>query len=355
MIIPPGSIIGIIGGGQLGRMTALAAANLGYKIHIYTPEKHSPAAQVSAFTTIADYGDKPSLKAFAKSIDVITFEFENIPAESIQYLEKFCPVRPGNLALHVSQNRLREKKYLNEIDVSTAQFFAVRTLKELEKAAAKCGKPGILKSAEFGYDGKGQHKVFAHADLKKIWKESRLKTAILEELVDFKKEISVIVARNSYGKTLCFPLAENVHENGILCASRAPANISLGLEKNAQRIAIKIAENLGLVGLLAVEFFVTKNNQLLVNEIAPRPHNSGHWTMDGCETSQFEQFVRAVCGLPFGPVGLTAKKTRMVNLLGRDVEKWPEILRNPGAKLHLYGKSEAKKGRKMGHVNYLEF
>jgi len=354
-MIPPGAIIGIIGGGQLGRMTALAAANLGYKTHIYTPEKNSPAAQVSAFATIADYEDKSSLKKFAKSVDVVTFEFENIPAKSVQYLEKFCPVRPGNLSLHISQNRLREKKYLNGIGVPTAKFFAIKSVAELEKAAAKFGYSGILKSAEFGYDGKGQCKILPKADLQKIWKQSHLKTAILEELVDFKKEISVIVARNAKGKTLCFPAAENLHEHGILRTSQVPANISPALEKSAQRIAIRIAENLELIGLLAVEFFVTNKHQLLVNEIAPRPHNSGHWTMDGCETSQFEQFMRAVCGLPFGPVGLTAKKTRMVNLLGKDVEKWQEILTDPKAKLHLYGKSEAKKCRKMGHVNYLEF
>jgi len=238
--------------------------------------------------------------------------------------------------------------------VPTARFFEIKNALNLEKALAEFSGQGILKSAEFGYDGKGQFRLKPGINIKKLWNDSAMQTAIFEELVDFKKEISVIVARSPAGNALCFPAAENIHKDGILRESFAPAGISELLADKAEKIAVIIAKNLGLTGLLAVEFFVTKTGKLLVNEIAPRPHNSGHWTMDGCATSQFEQFVRAVCNLPFGPVDLTAKKTRMVNLLGDDSESWPEILKKKNAKLHLYGKAEAKPGRKMGHVNYLE-
>lgn len=351
-IIPPGSTIGIMGGGQLAQMATLAAVSLGYHTHIYSPEPNCPARFVAHKITLATYENKAALKTFAESVDVITFEFENIPAESVQFVEAIVPVRPRWKALEISQNRLKEKAFFNEqIGIKTADYRAVRSLKELKEGFKDLGgEKAILKTAELGYDGKGQHVVHAKTNLEKLWREASMEEGVLEAFVPFEKEISVIIARNEAGETKVFPPAENVHENGILATSTAPAWVADGILQAACDCAKKAVDALQLKGLLAIEFFVTKEGELLVNEMAPRPHNSGHWTMDGCVTSQFEQFIRAVCGLPLGAVEMHSRVT-MRNLIGTDVNGWAEILKDPSAKLHLYGKREARAGRKMGHVN----
>jgi len=353
-MIEKGSVIGIIGGGQLGRMTAEASAKLGYKTHIYCPDPDSPAFQVSDLHTIASYEDRDSLEKFADSVDVITFEFENIPFDTLKFLEEHANVRPNPKALHITQNRVREKSFVNDIGIKTADFAAVTSLSELEEGYKKIGEgKAIIKTCELGYDGKGQARIENASQIKEIWEGSDFSNAVIEKFVPFEKEVSAIVARGEDGKSLCFPVAENMHKDGILDTSKVPANISKELEEKAKEIATKMADEMDLIGLLAVEFFVTKEGELLVNEMAPRPHNSGHWSMDGCETSQFEQFVRAVCGLEFGPVGIT-NKVEMKNLIGFDVEKSQEFIGDKQAKLHIYGKKETRKGRKMGHINFIK-
>lgn len=352
-LIPPGSIIGIIGGGQLGRMMALAAANLGYKSHIYCPEADCPASQVAYRTTIADYGDHAALAQFAQAVDVITFEFENIPYASVQLLAGMKKVHPGWKVLHTAQNRLREKRFATECGVETTHYQAVNSLNSLLEAITLLGTPAILKTTEQGYDGKGQYVIRSLDDAKQLEQIFSAKDQegafILEAFVDYTKEISVVLARSETGEIACFPPAENRHVGGILDTSIAPANIG-ALASQAISYAHAIAEKLELIGMLAIEFFVTRDNRLLFNEMAPRPHNSGHWTMDGCVTSQFEQCIRAVCGLPLGAV--TAHSTiEMKNLIGDDIHHWQDILANPHAKLHIYGKSVPKEGRKMGHIN----
>lgn len=351
-IIQPGSTIGIIGGGQLGRMTAISAALMGYKVHIFTNEKDSPASQVALKTTVAKYTNKTALKKFAQSVDVVTFEFENIPYESVKILEKEVIVRPGWQALYISQNRLREKEFLNSIDVATTSFVKVTSAKSLEVAYKKIGPKCILKTAELGYDGKGQAFVDENSNLQKLWREHKFGSAVLEKLVDFKKEISVVVARSEDGSSIPYIPVENIHKSGILDTTIAPARISGDVMEDAWEKAHKIADALELVGVLCVEFFLTKKNELLVNEMAPRPHNSGHWTMDACVTSQFEQMVRAVCGLPLGSTTYHYNAI-MKNLIGDDVEKWEEFVTDPDTKIHIYGKSEARAGRKMGHITHL--
>ena len=349
-IIAPGATIGMLGGGQLGRMAALAAANLGYKVHVLTPERDSPAAQVCARTTIADYTDRTVLAAFASSVDVVTYEFENVPVEAAEFLMEKVPVRPGPEALRVAQDRLREKEFAANLGIGTAPFRAVGAADELAAAIAAIGTPSVLKTRRMGYDGKGQVKILPDSDLTAIWAAIGGKSAILEGFVDFEMEISVIVARGLDGRTLCYPPVENRHMNHILDTSIVPAPIPPALAATAEDIARKLAGALDLVGLLAVEMFVTADNRVLMNEIAPRPHNSGHWTMDGCVTSQFEQQVRAVCGLPLGSVERYGDAV-MKNLIGDEANGWLDILHDPAARLHLYGKAEARPGRKMGHVN----
>ncbi len=349
-IIPPGGVIGILGGGQLGRMTALAAARLGYRCHIFSPEAGGPAAQVAAAETVAAYDDGAALDAFAAAIDVATFEFENIPIASAERLLASAPVRPGPKALAVAQDRLVEKSFLRGIDVPTAPFAAVEDVRSLEAAVAKLGAPAVLKTARLGYDGKGQVLIEPGADLGAAYREMGATHGILEDWIDFRIEISVIVARGEDGAMAAFDAVENRHANHILDTTLAPARIAPELAAEARGIAERIASALDLVGLLAVEMFVTRDAALLVNEIAPRPHNSGHWTMDACATSQFEQFVRAICGLPLGPVERHADAV-MKNLIGHDVDSWEAVLSEPGAHLHLYGKDAARVGRKMGHVN----
>jgi len=348
--IPPGSTIGIVGGGQLGRMTVLAAANLGYKCHIFCPEERAPASKVAKQTTRADYTDEEALKRFAADVDVVTFEFENIPHESVQLLTELVPVRPSWKCLQISQDRLVEKDFMNSIGVATTPYRPVESLGDLEEAIDLLGRPSVLKTTRLGYDGKGQVKIDDETALSDAWSAMNGSPAILEAFVNFEREISVIVARSPNGETAAYEPVHNVHTNHILDTTTAPAGISDELSKTAITMATRTAEEMGLIGLLAVELFVTTDGLLMVNEVAPRPHNSGHWTMDGAATSQFEQFVRAVCGLPLGATE-RLHDTVMTNLLGDDIDAWDEILSEPNARLHLYGKLEARPGRKMGHVN----
>jgi 5-(carboxyamino)imidazole ribonucleotide synthase len=348
-MVGPGGWLGIIGGGQLGRMTALAAARLGLKCHIYAPEADSPAFAVAAASTCAGYDDIAALTRFAHAVEVVSFEFENIPAASVALLAEKIPVRPAGKVLETAQERVTEKRFFNDLGIATAPWRAVGSLAELDRAVAELGRPAVLKTCRFGYDGKGQTKIGPDSDLAAAWQLMSGGPAILEGFVDFVMEASVLVARGVDGKTACFDVVENRHRNHILDVTIAPAALPAALTSQAQEIAIAAASALDLIGLLAVELFVTKDGRLLVNEMAPRPHNSGHWTMNACFTDQFEQFVRAVCGLPLGDPGRFADAV-MTNLIGDEVLTWPQLLAEPGASLHLYGKHEARPGRKMGHV-----
>lgn len=353
-MISPGSTIGILGGGQLGRMSAMAAARMGYHVHIFCPEGDTPAVEVAARHTFASYDDEEALLNFAREVDVITFEFENIPHATAQKLSAIVPLRPGWEILHATQNRIREKSALQELGIPTAPWEAVMTEAELAKAAESLGVPAILKTAEQGYDGKGQRMVREANALAGAWAELGRVPCVLEGFVDFSMEMSVIVARRA-GTDECaaYPAVQNIHRNHILHTTLAPAPISKKLQSKAQDMAIAIAQGMGLEGLLAVEMFVTGKDTLVVNELAPRPHNSGHWTLDAAATSQFEQHIRAVCGLPLSdPTPLCGAD--MINLLGDDIHAWREHLANPRAKLHLYGKRTAREGRKMGHVTVLK-
>lgn len=350
--LPPGSTIGIIGGGQLGRMTALAAARLGYRCHIFTPEDDSPAAQVSAAATVADYGDRVALERFAEAVDVVTFEFENVPAESVRLLAEHRPVRPDWNVLRIAQDRLLEKQFFNDIGVPTAPWREVTDPDSLAAAIAEIGYPSILKTTRLGYDGKGQVKITPDITPAEAWARMGAPVGVLEGFVEFSCEVSVIVARGLDGRMACFDVVENRHVDHILDTTIAPATLPPNLTDRARAIAEDSARALKLVGLLAVEMFVTGDGRILANEMAPRPHNSGHWTMDACVTDQFEQFVRAVCGLPLGSPDRHSD-AEMKNLIGNDVDAWLDLLHEPGACLHLYGKGEARPGRKMGHVNRL--
>jgi len=350
--LPPGSVIGIVGGGQLGRMTALAAAALGYRVHIFTPEPNSPAAQVCERATVAAYDDDDAIETFGAAVDVITFEFENVPAETVRKLGAYAPVRPRWECLALCQDRAKEKTFAAELGIETAPWIEVRTAEDLAQAIAEIGTPSILKTATLGYDGKGQVRIHAHTDPVKAWAELGAPVGILEGFVDFTLEISILTARRPSGTMASFDVVENRHKDGVLDITIAPADISKNLARQARVIGQKMAEAMDMVGLLAVELFVTGDGHLLMNEMAPRPHNSGHWTQDGCITSQFEQFVRAVTGLPLGNPQRHCD-TVMKNLIGADVDPWQTILADPDNKLHLYGKTQARAGRKMGHINRL--
>jgi 5-(carboxyamino)imidazole ribonucleotide synthase len=341
-----------LGGGQLGRMTALAAADFGYRVHVYSPEADGPAAQVSAAATVAAYDDAAALDAFAASVDVVTFEFENVPAETVERLAARVPVRPGWRALHVAQDRLREKTFLADLGVAVAPFRPVDSAGSLVRALGELPPPAILKTTRFGYDGKGQIRIDSGADPAEIWRALGAELGVLESYVDFAREISVIVARGVGGETAAYVPVENRHVDGILDTTVAPAPIAKPLAHRAQAVAGRIAEALDLVGLLAVEMFETRAGEILVNEIAPRPHNSGHWTIDACHVSQFEQFVRAIAGVPLGSPERHSDAV-MKNLIGDDVNDWLKLASEPGARLHLYGKTEVRPGRKMGHVTRL--
>lgn len=351
--IAPGSVIGILGGGQLGRMTALAAARLGYRCHVLAPEASSPAADVAAAWTRAEWNDVAALDAFAAAVDVVTLEFENVPVAALDRLARRVPVRPGARVLAVTQDRLEEKACLAKHEIPVTTFAAIEHPRHLTTALAEFGGRGIIKTTRLGYDGKGQRLLEGNVEAARVLRELGGEPPwILEAVVDFTMELSVITARGLDGACRSFPAVENRHRDHLLDVTLAPAILPPGVAEQARDIAERIAHELDLVGLIAVEMFLTSDHRLLVNELAPRPHNSGHWTIDGCAVSQFEQLVRAVCGLPLADPAPQAT-ARMDNLLGDDVCRWPEILAEPGARLHLYGKGVARPGRKMGHVTRL--
>lgn len=354
--LPMGATIGILGGGQLGRMLALAAARLGFKCHIYAPEADSPAFDVAQHHTCAAYDDVAALEAFAAQVDVITYEFENVPAQTASVLSARKPVLPDPKVLETSQDRLAEKSFIARLGIATARFAPVSSMDELRQALAQIGLPAVLKTRRMGYDGKGQYIIRDSAALSAAWSAIHGAPAILEAFVPFKREISVVVAHGHDGQTECFDVTENEHRDHILKVSRAPAAISDAQAAEARAIAAKIADAFNYVGVLAVEMFEVKaaqGPQLLVNEIAPRVHNSGHWTLDGCTISQFEQHIRAVAGWPLAPARRHGRVT-MINLIGDEVNACTEWLTRPGASVHLYGKAEARAGRKMGHVTLVE-
>jgi len=351
--LPPGSTIGIIGGGQLGRMAAIAAARMGYHTHIYCPEQDSPASHVAKTTTIAGYEDHKALTAFAKSVDVVTFEFENIPVSSVELLATLVTVRPSAHVLEIAQDRINEKTFFNGLGIATAPWREVRSLDDLQIAVAAIGRPSVLKTARMGYDGKGQIKITDDTDLGAAWTSLRTDKAVLEGFVRFVGEVSVIIARGPDGLSRTFDPVWNVHTNHILDTSTVPAPITDEQSKAAIDIAVRSAEALDLIGLLAVELFLSPNGEILANEMAPRPHNSGHWTIDACITDQFEQFIRAVCGLPLGNPTRHSDAV-MTNLIGDDIDRWHNVLNTSDTKLHLYGKTEAREGRKMGHVTQIK-
>jgi 5-(carboxyamino)imidazole ribonucleotide synthase len=351
--LPPNATIGIVGGGQLGRMTAMAAARLGYRCHILTPEPDSPAAQVAAGVTLGEYEDPAALRDFAAHADVVTFEFENVSAEGLDLLASLRPVRPAPSVLRISQDRIAEKSFLNAAGVATAPWREVATLAALEAAVAELGLPAILKTTRLGYDGKGQAMLRGPADLAPAFESLQPHPLILEGFVDFACEVSVVVARGADGGIAAFDTVENRHRDHILDLTLAPARIPSETAAAADAVARLVAERLDLVGLLAVEMFVAADGRVVANEIAPRPHNSGHWTIDACPASQFEMHVRAVAGLTLPPA-IRHSDAAMKNLVGpEETAQWPEILASPGLIPHLYGKAEARPGRKMGHVTRL--
>jgi 5-(carboxyamino)imidazole ribonucleotide synthase len=352
----PGDTIGILGGGQLGRMIAMAAARLGLRCHIYAPEPGSPAFEVAERHTVAPYDDEAALRLFAASAACVTYEFENVPARAVEVLAQRVPVRPGAKALAVCQDRLLEKRLARELGAATAEFAPVDSRAELDARMAELGLPAILKTRRFGYDGKGQHVLRSPGDADAAWAAVGGQPSILEALVPFACEVSVVAARALDGTVRSFPVTENEHRDQILRRSVAPAGIHPATAREAQAVAGRLAAALDYVGVFAVEFFVVRDGrgeQVLVNEIAPRVHNSGHWTLDGAETSQFEQHVRAIAGLPLGSTAQRAPVVEMINLIGADAERWREALMEPGAQLHLYGKGDHRPGRKMGHVTRL--
>jgi len=348
-IFPPGSTIGILGGGQLGRMTAMAAARLGYRCIVFAPDEPSVAAEVSAGYVRGAYDDVAALARFAAQVDVITYEFENVPEAAVLECQKTKPVRPGIKPIHFAQHRLREKDFLRQLGIGTADYQAIRSEADIAAATAL---PGILKTCTEGYDGKGQARVADRAELTTAWAKLGRRECILEAMVEFQCEVSAIVARGLDGTTRCFPIGINGHRDGILRTTTVPADLPSETLQAAAAFGVRLADGLDLVGLVALELFVTKDGGVLANEMAPRPHNSGHWTIDACATSQFEQLVRAVCGLPLGPVDVLAP-SRMENLIGDEAADWARYVADPRARLHLYGKRKASPGRKMGHVTYV--
>ncbi len=347
--LAPGSVIGILGGGQLGRMLSVAAARLGYKTCIFEPGGDAPASHVANYHFQASYDDTEALARFAEAVDVITYEFENIPTSALDTLEATCAIRPGREALRVSQDRLTEKDFLTGLGLATAPYADVPDAAALDGALARIGAPAILKTRRFGYDGKGQARIMQAGDAAAAYQAMADAPAILEGFVDFSAEISVIAARGSSGDVACFDPGENVHEGGILRTTTVPARITAAQRTDAVLLAARILKALDYVGVMGVELFVTPGG-LVVNEIAPRVHNSGHWTQNGCVVDQFEQHIRAVAGLPLSD-GARHADVVMENLIGDDMDRLPQLIADPKAALHLYGKAEVKAGRKMGHVN----
>ena len=347
--LPPGSTIGILGGGQLGRMLAQAAARLGLKCHILAPEHDSPAFHVSAAHIIAQYTDHSALLEFAAEVDAITYEFENVPVEAVAFLEKLKPVRPGSKALKVAQDRLQEKSLARELGALTAEFRSVTSEAELRHGVREIGLPAVLKTTRLGYDGKGQTKIMDASQIEPAWAAMKGQPSILESFVHFEKEISVICARGVDGHFAAYEPVENLHRHHILYTSTVPAKIDQALAIEAVYVAQRMAEALDYVGVMGVEFFVG-NDVLYVNEIAPRVHNSGHRTMDACVVSPFEQHIRAVAGWPLGST-YRHSDVVMTNLLGDEAANWQVLAAQPNVGLHLYGKRDSRPGRKMGHFN----
>ncbi len=346
-MIESGKTIGIIGAGQLGKMLAISAAHLGYKTVFISDADDSPAFDITSKSMLIDYKDEVALKRFADMVDVVTLEFENIPVSSIQFLEKWVPVKPGAKALEICQNRLKEKTFAKSLGIPTTTFAQV--IPNNAESLQSFPFPAILKTTTLGYDGKGQHLIENQEQFDQIVKSLKGEY-LLEGFVNFDYEASVIIARKENGESSCFPLTVNTHRNGILDVSTVPAQTEDAIKQKAYEYTKKLADNLNLVGLLAVEYFISKEGDVLFNEMAPRPHNSGHWTMDGCYTSQFEQQIRAICDLPLGCTDIIAP-IQMHNLIGEEIHQWPEILRDPKSKLYIYGKNAVKAGRKMGHYN----
>lgn len=346
--LPQGSVIGILGGGQLGRMLSVAASRLGYRCHIFEPGA-APAGDVAHAVTTAPYEDTAALRAFAASVDVITYEFENVPTSALDLLESLRPIRPNRRALAVSQDRITEKSFLNDLGLETAPWAPVNSESDLRAAVERLGLPAILKTARLGYDGKGQVRLEEEAQIPEAWTAMSGVASVLEGFVAFEREVSVIAARGLDGSVACFDPGENVHRDGILRTTTVPARLSPGQRADAVLIAARILNALDYVGVMGVELFVTRAG-LLVNEIAPRVHNSGHWTQAGCTVDQFEQHIRAVAGLPLGDGGRYADVV-MENLIGDDVARVPALLKERDVAVHLYGKGAPRQGRKMGHVN----
>lgn len=352
-MLKPGATIGILGGGQLGRMLSVAASRLGYKTHIYEPSANPPAADVAHACTTASYDDHAALAAFAASVDVITYEFENVPTAALDLLEAAKPIRPNRRALAISQERIAEKDFLTGLGLTCAPYRAVNSLTDLEAAIAEIGAPAILKTTRLGYDGKGQARIMAAGDADAAWAAIGGQPAILEGFVNFAHEFSVILCRGQDGSIVDWPVPVNLHKGGILATSTLPPPALVRAQAaEAVQLARTVAEKLGHIGVLTAEFFACKDGPRF-NEIAPRVHNSGHWTIEGSATSQFENHVRAVVGLPLRPTALMSSRIEMTNLIGDDVADWPRLMADPTAHVHLYGKAEARPGRKMGHVTRL--
>lgn len=349
--LAPGSTIGILGGGQLGRMLSVAASRLGYRCHIFEPGANPPAGDVAHTVTTAGYDDAMALESFAKSVDVVTYEFENIPTSALDLIEALVPIRPGREALRVSQDRLTEKTWLSDLGLKTAPFADITDAQSLEKAMETIGAPAILKTRRFGYDGKGQARITTPDDAGNALASLQGAPAILEGFVDFSGEISAIAARGLDGSVSVYDPGLNTHSDGILRTTLVPSGLPQSVLTDAALIAGRILNALDYHGVLGVEFFVTRNG-LIVNEIAPRVHNSGHWTQNGCTICQFEQHIRAITGWPLGN-GQRHSDVRMENLIGDDLDRVPQLAQTTNAALHLYGKTETKPGRKMGHVNHI--
>jgi len=348
MTVPPGSTIGIVGGGQLGRMLSVAAAQLGYRCHIFDPHEHPCAANVAATFTRAAFDDEAALRAFADAVDVATYEFENLPVAPLKLLGD--KLRPGTRSLEIAQDRAEEKRFIEATGARVAPWRPIDSVEDVRSAISELGLPLVLKTRCYGYDGKGQAWIRSTADADAAWDAIGRAPAIAEAAVDFTAESSVILARWADGSHVFWDSAENVHKDGILRTSTVPCGDTVAAQvEEARAAALSIAETLDHVGVLTVEFFASADGPL-VNEIAPRVHNSGHWTIEGAVTSQFEQHIRAICDLPPGRAGLMRGGATMENLIGPDIDRWPELLRERGAHLHLYGKGEARPGRKMGHV-----
>ena len=347
--LPQGSIIGILGGGQLGRMLSVAAARLGFRTHIFEPGTNPPAGHVADHVTTAAYGDETALRAFGEAVDIITYEFENVPTSALDLLGALAPIHPGREALRISQDRITEKDFLNGLGLNVAPYAAVEDATSMQAAIEQVGVPSILKTRRFGYDGKGQARLKSAADADQALTDMAGAPSVLEGFIDFSCEISVIAARSPSGEVACYDPGENVHEGGILRKTTVPANVKSALRMDAVLLAGRILNELDYVGVMGVELFVTQAG-LVVNEIAPRVHNSGHWTQNGCTVDQFEQHIRAIAGWPLGN-GQRHSDVVMENLIGDDMDRVPTLATQAETALHLYGKADVKAGRKMGHVN----